>query len=122
MNNRNDNNDSTIFPQPFNGTVDQLLTHCGNVDIEQVENEIEFNRAVLNIMREFGMNRYDAENAMREAKLDLVQKTIDELMLNGLVEISGENEDGEPLYVQTPKGKRLASKQTRNRKQARKSK
>ena len=97
MNNRNDSNDSTIFPQPFTGTVDQLLTHCGNVDIEQVENEIEFNRAVGNIMREFGMNRYDAENAMREAKLDLVQKTIDELMLNGLVEISGENDAGEPL-------------------------
>jgi len=116
MNNRNDDNDSTIFPQPFTGTVDQLLTHCGNVDIEQVENEIEFNRAVGNIMREFGMNRYDAENAMREAKLDLVQKTIDELMLNGLVEISGENEDGEPLYVQTPKGKRLASKQARKSK------
>jgi hypothetical protein len=36
-------------------------------------------------------------------------------MLNGLVEISGENADGEPLYVQTAKGKRLAKKQTRNR-------
>lgn len=116
MNNRNDDNDSTIFPQPFTGTVDQLLAHCGNVDTEQVENEIEYNRAVGNIMREFGMNRYDAENAMREAKLDLVQKTIDELMLNGLVEISGENEDGEPLYVQTSKGKRLAKKQARKSK------
>lgn len=116
MNNRNDSNDSTIFPQPFTGTVDQLLTHCGNVDPAQVENEIEYNRAVGNIMREFGMTRYDAENAMREAALDLVQKTIDELMLNGLVEISGENEDGEPLYVQTSKGKRLAKKQARNRK------
>ena len=105
MNNRNDSNDSTIFPQPFTGTVDQLLTHT-----EQVENEIEFNRAVGNVMREFGMSRYDAERALHEAKLDMIQKTIDELMLAGLVEISGENADGEPLYVQTELGKRQASK------------
>lgn len=116
MNNRNDDSNSTIFPQPFTGTVDQLLAHCGNVDTEQVENEIEYNRAVGNLMREFGMTRYDAENAMREAKLDMIQKTIDELMLAGLVEISGENEDGEPLYVQTSKGKRLAKKQARKSK------
>ena len=116
MNNRNDSNDSTIFPQPFTGTVDQLLTHCGKVDTEQAENEIEFNRAVGNIMREFGMSRYDAERALNEAKLDMIQKTIDELMLKGLVEISGENVDGEPMYVQTELGKRQAKKQASKRK------
>ena len=110
MNNRNDDSNSTIFPQPFTGTVDQLLAHCGNVDTEQVETEIEYNRAVGNLMREFGMSRYDAERALHEAKLDMIQKTIDELMLAGLVEISGENADGEPLYVQTELGKRQASK------------
>lgn len=116
MNNRNDSNDSIIFPQPFTGTVDQLLTHCGNVDTDQVESEVAFNQATLNIMRDFGMSRYDAENALNEAKLEMVQKMIDDLMLKGLVEISGENDAGEPLYVQTAKGKRLDKKQARNSK------
>ena len=110
-NSNSNNNDSTIFPSTFTGTIDQLLVHCSNADADQVNNEIdeiEYDRAVQATMLEFGMSRYDAENAIQAAKLQMIQNTIDTMLQQGLLKISGENDDGEPLYVQTELGKRMA--------------
>jgi|APGre2960657423_1045063.scaffolds.fasta_scaffold300119_1 hypothetical protein len=121
MNNHdnNNNNDSTIFPGTFTGTIDQLLLHCGNADADQVNNEIEeieYDRVVESTMLEFGISRYDAESAIQAAKLQMIQNTLDTMMQQGLVKISGENDDGEPLYVQTELGKRLAKKSLQDKK------
>jgi len=118
-NNNNDSNDSTIFPGTFTGTIDQLLLHCGNADADQVNNEIEeieYDRVVESTMLEFGISRYDAESAIQAAKLQMIQNTLDTMMQQGLVKISGDNDDGEPLYVQTELGKRLAKKSLQDNK------
>lgn len=109
----NRNNNSKIFATSFTGTIDELLRHAAAANAEAVELEVENEKVVCQVMREYDLDREDALEMIQQAHLAEVQAVLDELMAKGLVKISGVNANGEPLYVQTPKGRRLAAKQNK---------
>ena len=90
----------------FTGTIDQLLTHCDTLDVEQIEQDIvERNKqeCIEYIMKDMECSVEEAEFIYNEINLEETRKAIESLMAEGLVAIVGYNEDGEPLYASTQK-------------------
>lgn len=64
--------------EPFTGTVDELLEHCGNVSVTDWD-DLD-------------------EDTQDEWSMMAIGEALDELMADGKVEIVGHNADGDPLY------------------------
>lgn len=102
--------------KPFTGTVDELLDHMNNIDDSKVESDINEDRDVLlsdgeaitQIMEELKCDRTEAEKVLMMVKEEEVKNTLNNLMSEGLVEISRYDADGEPLYSLTDAGKNVA--------------
>ena len=91
----------------FTGTIDQFLNHCSNIDATEMDNELEKQHAISYIMKETGCDEAEATEIYDELAYEDVKQNIDELVAQGLVEIVGHNEDGEPLFGLTELGKAL---------------
>jgi hypothetical protein len=87
----------------FQGSVDALLNHIDSIDLSTLDNDIDVENAVQKIMKETGESHETIMEALNEAHLQEVQETLNKLMAEGFVKISGYNEDGEPLYISTQK-------------------
>jgi len=109
----NRNNNSKVFATSFTGTIDALLQHTAAADADAVELEVENEKVVRQVMRDFDVDREQALEMIQQAQLAQVQAVLDKLLAKGLVEISGVDASGDPLYVQTEKGRRLAAKQNK---------
>lgn len=96
-------------PNTFTGTVDELLDHCSNLDSEQLQRDIDKHESIEYIMKELDCSNEEAEEIYEELVNNEVKQTVDDLIAEGLVEITGYNEDGEPLFGLTEHGK-LAQK------------
>lgn len=91
----------------FKGTVDDFLDHCSKLDVDSIEKNIEDNNMnclVQEISENMDISPEEAQKIIEDIKLDIVQKEIDHLLKEGLIEISSYNEKGEPLYSTTKKG------------------
>jgi len=89
----------------FTGSVDDFLNHCANIDAEQLYADCEKRECLTVLMRELDCTEEEAEVLYNEIALNEVKNTVDELVKEGLVEITGYNEDGEPLFGLTELGK-----------------
>lgn len=91
----------------FKGTVDDFLNHCSQLDADSIEKSIEDNNMnclVQEISENMDLSPEEAMKIIEDIKLDIVQKEIDHLLKEGLIEISSYNDKGEPLYSTTKKG------------------
>lgn len=91
----------------FKGTVDDFLSHCSKLDVDAIEKNIEQNNMnclVEEISENMDISPEEAQQIIEDIKLDIVQKEIDHLLKEGLIEISSYNDKGEPLYSTTKKG------------------
>lgn len=91
----------------FKGTVDDFLNHCSKLDADSIEKSIEesnMNCLVEEISDNMDISPEEAKQIIEDIKLDIVQKEIDHLLKEGLIEISSYNDKGEPLYSTTKKG------------------
>lgn len=91
----------------FKGTVDDFLDHCSKLDADSIEKSIDesnMNCLVQEISENMDVSPEEAQKIIEDIKLDIVQKEIDHLLKEGLIEISSYNEKGEPLYSTTKKG------------------
>lgn len=91
----------------FKGTVDDFLSHCSKLDVDAIEKSIEesnMNCLVEEISENMDVTPQEAKEIIEDIKLDIVQKEIDHLLEEGLIEITGYNAKGEPLYSTTQKG------------------
>lgn len=96
--------------EPYTGTIDSLLDHCSKLNINEVEEQVkrqEKQDCIKVIMQECDCSLEEAEDIYKEIALSEVKETVDELVKEGLVEISGYNEDNEPLFVLTELGKQV---------------
>lgn len=102
---------------PFTGTVDELLTHVGEVDADQVERVIVDGTedvrltdadAIQLIMAEEQCSESVAEQLLTMIKDAELKQALSELVNSGLVEVSKYDENGDPLYSLTDNGKILA--------------
>lgn len=91
----------------FTGSIDELLDHCtNNIDVDRLYAECEKRECIEVLMREMDCTAEEAEVMYNEIALAEVQKTMDDLVKEGLVEVSGYNKKGEPLFSLTELGKK----------------
>ena len=98
----------TKISNNFNGNIDELLYHCATVDDVTLEQALELEKAIDHIMTEMDVDRSEAMMIIEQIHLADVQQTIDDMVAKGLLEITGYNKSGEPLYGQTELGKKLS--------------
>jgi len=96
--------------ESYTGTIDSFLDHCSKLNINEVEEQVkeqEKQECLEVIMEQCECSMEEAEEIYDEIALTEVKNTIDNLVKEGLVEVSGYNEDGEPLFVLTELGKQV---------------
>jgi hypothetical protein len=96
--------------ETFTGSIDDLLTHCSQMDLDQVEDQIKQDekQECLNlIMNDCECSLEEAEQIYNDIALNEVKQTIDQLVKEGIVEVSGYNDDGEPLFTLTELGRQI---------------
>jgi predicted transcriptional regulator len=96
--------------ETYTGTIDGLLEHCSNLDLKEVEEQIKLDekRDCLNIiMQDCECSLEEAEQIYNDIALNEVKQTIDQLVKEGIVEVSGYNDDGEPLFTLTELGRQI---------------
>jgi len=96
--------------ETFTGSIDDLLTHCSQMDLDQVEDQIKQDekQECLNlIMNDCECSIEEAEQIYNDIALNEVKQTIDQLVKEGIVEVSGYNDDGEPLFTLTELGRQI---------------
>jgi len=91
----------------FNGSVNQLLSHCAKLDITEMDNQLEKQHAISYIMKEMSCTESEANEIYDELSYEEVKHTVDELVNEGLVEIVGFDKQGEPLFGLTELGKTI---------------
>jgi predicted transcriptional regulator len=99
----------TKLSNNFTGNIDDLLNHCASVDDNTINQALELERAIEHVMSELDMNREQAMETIQHIHLMEVQQTVNSMMEKGLLEITGYNENDEPLYSLTELGKSLQS-------------
>jgi len=95
--------------KPFKGSIDDLLKRCSKIskkEIDAIDFEAEKNASISLIMREVDCSFDEAVEYYKQIALIETKKTINFLLEMGDVEVVGHNEDGEPLYAITKKGKK----------------
>jgi len=97
----------TKLSNNFTGNIDDLLTHCGSVDDNTIDQALELERTIEHVMSELDVDRVEAMEMIQEIHLKDVQQTINDMMSKGLLEITGHDADGEPLYNLTELGKKI---------------
>lgn len=97
----------TKLSNNFTGNIDDLLTHCASVDDNTIDKALELERAIEHVMSELDIDRVEAMEMIQEIHLKDVQQTINDMMAKGLLEITGHDVDGEPLYNLTELGKKI---------------
>ena len=94
----------------FTGSIDDLLNHCSQLDTEKVEEQVkaeEKEACLMVIMEEFDCNEFEAEVIYNEISLAETKKVVDKMVSDGLLYVSGHNENGEPLFSLTELGKAI---------------
>lgn len=95
--------------KPFKGSIDDLLKRCSKIskkEIDAIDFEAEKNASISLIMREVDCSFDEAVEYYKQIALIETKKAINFLLEMGDVEVVGHNEDGEPLYIITKKGRK----------------
>ena len=98
----------------FTGTIDQLLEHCDNLDLKSVQEQINKqnrNDCIEYIKKESGCSEEEANTIYDEIRMEEVDETVHQLVMDGILQIGDYNADGEPEFILTELGKQL-QKQT----------
>lgn len=93
----------------FTGTVDEFLNHCSKLDFDISDEELkkrEYELSIEYIMREASVSRDEAIEIYNMIALEEVKNTVDKLVEDGFLEITGYSPDGEPLFGPTELGKK----------------
>jgi len=93
----------------FTGTIDELLNHSMTIDVDMVERKIkedEKRKCIELLMDDLECSPEEAEFIYNEIALEEVKQTVDTMVKEGLIEITGYSEDGEPLFGLTELGKK----------------
>jgi hypothetical protein len=94
----------------FTGSIDDLLNHCANLDVSKVEEQVkneEKEECIKLIMQELECEEDEALKVYNEIALSETKTVVDKMVKDGLLEIIGHNEDGEPLFSLTELGKAI---------------
>jgi len=96
--------------ESYTGTIDGFLEHCSKLDTNEVEQQIkrEEKEECLNIiMTDCECSLEEAEEIYSEIALEEVKESMEQLLKDGIVKVSGYNDEGEPLFMLTELGKQI---------------
>jgi hypothetical protein len=102
----------------FTGSIDDLLNHCTNLDIDKVEAQVkveEKEACIQIIMKEANCDESEANDIYNEILLTETKTTSDKMVADGILYVSGHNEDGEPLFNLTELGKSVRNELNDNK-------
>jgi hypothetical protein len=102
----------------FFGSVDDLLNHCTHLDVDKIEQQVkaeEKEECIRVIMKELECNEFEAGVIYNEIALVEVKETVDKMVADGLLYMSGHTEDGEPLFSLTELGKAVRDKMNKDK-------
>jgi hypothetical protein len=94
----------------FTGTVDQLLDHCSNIDLNVLDEQLkieEKQECIQVMMKELECDEFEAQKIYDEISLVETKNMIDKMVEDGIVEVVGHNEEGEPLFGLTKLGHQI---------------
>lgn len=94
----------------FTGTIDQLLDHCSNLDLKSVQEQINKqnrNDCIEYIKKESGCSEEEANTIYDEIRMEEVDETVHQLVMDGILQIRDYNADGDPEFILTELGKQL---------------
>jgi len=91
----------------FTGSVDQLLNHCSQLNVDELLVSCEKRECIDMIMKDVECSLEEAEQIYNQIAVDDVKNTVDNLVDEGLLEITGYNKEGEPLFSLTELGKKV---------------
>ena len=94
----------------FTGTIDQLLDHCANLDLKSVQEQINKqnrNDCIEYIKKESGCSEEEANTIYDEIRMEEVEETVHQLVMDGILQIRDYNADGDPEFILTELGKQL---------------
>ena len=103
---------SDYIKDNFTGSIDDLLSHCASLDISKVEEQVKVEEkaeCIKVIMTEMECNEFEASIIYDEIALQEVKTTVDKMVSDGILYVSGHNEDGDPLFNLTELGKSIQS-------------
>jgi hypothetical protein len=101
---------SDYIKDNFTGSIDDLLSHCASLDVSKVEEQVKVEEkaeCIKVIMEELECNVFEAGVIYDEIALQEVKTIVDKMVEDGLLTITGYNEDNEPLFGLTEFGKTI---------------
>jgi hypothetical protein len=87
--------------EPFQGSIDDLLEKVSKLskkELDQIEVDSEKSASISFICNELDCTLEEAEEIYEEILRQEIDQALKDLLEEGLIEIVGYNEDGEPLY------------------------
>jgi len=87
--------------EPFQGSIDDLLEKVSKLskkELDQIEVDSEKSASISFICNELDCSLEEAEEIYQEILRQEIDQALKDLLEEGLIEIVGYNEDGEPLY------------------------
>jgi hypothetical protein len=87
--------------EPFQGSIDDLLEKVSKLskkELDQIEVDSEKSASISFICKELDCSLEEAEEIYQEILRQEIDQALKDLLEEGLIEIVGYNEDGEPLY------------------------
>lgn len=87
--------------EPFQGSIDDLLEKVSKLskkELDQIEVDSEKSASISFLCKKLHCSLEEAEEVYQEILKQEIDQALKDLLEEGLIEIVGHNEDGEPLY------------------------
>jgi len=78
--------------KPISGTIDEILNNTVQINTDDI------NHCYKELMHEFNVSKKQAMKMYKEAKSTILKDTIDLMLKEGLIYVSGEDKKGQPLF------------------------
>lgn len=98
--------------KPINGSIDEILEHCSNSDFDITDEqykEQQYKECINYLMKEENLSEEEAIEIYNEIALQEVKSIVDKFVEDGIMEIQGFDENGEPKFGLTELGKKCAA-------------
>lgn len=81
--------------KPITGSINKVIKMSLKADVDYIYSD---DHAIIEVMEEYSVSRNEAIEMIKQAQEQMIKEELEILIKEGVVEIVGHNEAGEPLY------------------------